>query len=120
MPRPFFETLRELRQGRTLEDLEEALGEIVRAVEITGKAGELTLKLKVRPPRKGSNASSYLTVEDDVVTKIPRRDREDTVFFPLADGSLSRQDPRQGELALRGVPTGVDPSTGEITSQRSA
>ena len=55
--------------------------------------------------------------EDDVTTKVPRRDREDTVFFPLADGSLSRQDPRQRDLDLKGV----DTATGEITDhQRSA
>lgn len=111
MPRPFLETLGALRGGRTLDELSDDLAKVVQAVEHTGKPGKLVLSLNVRPPRKGGGASSYLTIEDDVVTKIPRRDREDTVFFPLADGSLSRQDPRQGELQLRGV----DPATGEIT-----
>jgi hypothetical protein len=117
MPRPFFETLRELRGGTTLEELGNALADVVSAVEATGKPGTLVLKLTVRPPRKGSATASYLTIEDDVTTKVPRRDREDTVFFPLADGSLSRQDPRQRDLDLKGV----DTSTGEITDhQRSA
>jgi hypothetical protein len=44
MPRPFFETLRELRAGRTLEDLAEELAAVVQAVRNTGKSGELTLK----------------------------------------------------------------------------
>ena len=118
MPRPFFETLRELRKGQTLEDLTEALAEIVSAVQETGKAGEITLRLRVRPPRPG--ARSYLTIEDQVSSKIPRADRGDTVFFPLADGSLSRQDPSQLGLQLSSVPNDVDPATGEIKPQRSA
>lgn len=112
MSRPFFETLRELRAGKTLEDLSESLSELVTAVTTTGKAGELILKLKVRPPKK--IGGSYVTVEDDVSVKTPKRDRGDTVFFPLADGSLSRQDPQQLGLNLRPVPAGVDPETGEV------
>ncbi len=116
MPRPFFETLRELRTGRTLEELEDALAQVVTAVSQTNKPGELVLRLKVRPPRKGSH--TYLSIEDDIATKVPRSDREDTIFFPLADGSLSRQNPNQLGLQLRPVPDGVDEQTGEI--QRSA
>lgn len=118
MPRPFLETLRELRKGQTLEDLTNALAEMVGAVQTTGKGGEITLRLRIRPPRPGS--VSYITIEDQVVTKIPRADRGDTVFFPLADGSLSRQDPSQLGLQLSGVPNDVDPDTGEIKSKRSA
>lgn len=119
MPRPFFETLRELRAGRTLEDLQDALTEAVQAVADTGKHAEIKLTLRVRPPRKGSAA--YVTIEDDVTVKLPKRDRGDTVFFPLPDGSLSRQDPNQMSLGLRSVgdPT-VDLATGEIlTPSRS-
>ena len=117
MPRPFFETLRELRKGKTLEELSDALAEVVAAVQTTGKAGEVVLKLKVRPPRQG--AVSYVTIEDEIGTKLPRANRDDTVFFALADGSLSRQDPSQLGLKLSAVPEDVDPETGEIT-QRSA
>lgn len=119
MPRPFFETLRELRKGKTLEDLTFALSEMVTAVQSTGKGGEIVLRLRIRPPRKGS--LSYITIEDEVVTKAPRADRGDTVFFPLADGSLSRQDPSQLGLKLTPVPDEVvDPETGEIIQQRSS
>jgi molybdopterin converting factor small subunit len=108
MARPFFETLRELRGGATLEELTSALAELVQAVRASDKAGELILKLRVRPPRKGT--ATYLTVEDIVTVKKPVMDRGDTVFFPTVEGGLSRQDPNQGRLDLRGV----DTSTGEI------
>lgn len=119
MSRPFFETLRELRAGRTLEDLGAELTKLIVAVKTTGKSGELTLKLKIKPPKNG--AISYLTIEDQISVKEPKLDRGDTVFFPTADNGLSRQDPTQAELKFVSVPTGsgevksiVDTSTGEI------
>lgn len=119
MSRPFFETLRELRAGRTLEDLGTEMTKLIVAVKATGKSGELTLKLKIKPPKNG--AISYLTIEDQISVKEPKLDRGDTVFFPTADNGLSRQDPTQAELKFVSVPTGsgevksvVDTSTGEI------
>lgn len=118
MPRPFFETLRDLRGGRTLEELGEQLQELVGQVKATGKGGELHLKLRFKPPRKGG--VNYITVEDDITTKIPtkipKNDRGDTVFFPTEDNGLSKHDPRQHRLSLGAV----DAETGEITVQGSA
>ncbi len=110
----FFQTLRDLRGGLTLEDLDAALAEVVAAVAKTGRAGEVHLKLKVRPPKK--TTANYLSIEDDVVTKTPKQDRADTIFFPLSDNSLSRSDPSQISLPLRAVET-VDRQTGEITQR---
>ena len=119
MPRPFFETLRELRSGRTLEDLGAELAAIVQAVKDTGKGGELVLKLKVKPPKNG--AISYLMIEDAISSKVPKLDRGDTVFFPTGDGGLSRQDPTQGNLPFTVVAgVTVDAATGEISDTRSA
>jgi len=116
MPRPFFETLRELRAGRTLDDLAENLADIVNAVKATGKSGKLIFTLIVKPPKKGG--ASYLTVEDGITSKIPVLDHGDTVFFHGKDGSLSRSDPSQQELSFKAVvPTErVDTATGEITA----
>lgn len=101
MARPFFETLRELRSGLTLDELTSALAEVVAAVKGSGKAGEIQLRLKIKPPKKGG--TSYLLIEDAILVKAPRNDRGDTIFFPLADNSLSRLDPQQRELELRVV-----------------
>lgn len=107
----FFSTLRDLRAGSTLDDLDSAIAEVVAAVKATHKGGEITLKLKIRPPKKST--ANYLVVEDEVVTKVPKHDRADTIFFPLADNSLSRNDPSQIQLELRSVAS-VDPETGEV------
>jgi hypothetical protein len=114
MARPFLETLRELRAGRTMDDLAENLAAIVTAVRATGKSGRLQLTLVVKPPKAGG--ASYLMVEDSILTKIPKLDHGDTVFFHTKDGGLSRQDPGQQELSFKAVPTEqVDTRTGEIT-----
>ena len=48
MSRPFFETLRELRAGKTLEDLSESLSELVTAVTTTGRPGEFDPEVVLR------------------------------------------------------------------------
>jgi hypothetical protein len=100
----FFTTLRDLRAGATLDDLDSAIAEVVAAVKATHKAGEITLKLKIRSPKKST--ATYLSVEDEVTTKVPKHDRADTIFFPLSDNSLSRTDPSQIPLELHAVESG--------------
>lgn len=118
MARSFFDTLRDLRGGRTLEELTDKLTEVVQAVTANGGTGEVKLTLKVKPPRRAGSTAQYLTIEDEVTFKLPQPDRGDTVFFPLADGSLSRQDPNQGRLDLRAVDEPViDADTGEVINR---
>lgn len=112
MSRPFFETLRDLRGGRTLLELADQLVAVVASVKATGKPGQIVLKITVKPPKKGG--ASYLIVEDDVTVKLPKQDRQDTVFFPTVDNSLQRSDPNQMNLGLRAAPESIDADTGEI------
>jgi hypothetical protein len=117
MPKPFFEMLGALHGGRMESDLGDDLVKLIAAVKGTGKTAEITIKLKIKPPKNGS--ISYLTIEDVIHTKIPKLDRGDTVFFPTADNGLSRQDPSQAELPLSSSES-FDRSTGEIIKLRSA
>ena len=110
-----FSFLRDLHQGKVLEELSEEITAITAAVRAAGKSGELTLKVKFKTPPKGD--VSYLTFEAEVSSKKPRRDRGDTIFFITNDNRLTRQDPTQTELPFRGV---VDASTGEIIRTGSA
>lgn len=97
--RPFDHALRELRNGNTLHDLSDALTGLVQMVRDTGKAGQLTLTIRVRPATK--NDASTVLIEDDVMVKPPKRDRSATIMFTSEDGGLSRKDPRQIELKLQ-------------------
>lgn len=100
-PHPFTQFLVEQRQGGLHGDLSESLQQLVAAVEEHGKAGTLTLTIRVTPTSKG--ASTYF-VTDDVKVKKPEADRGASLFFSDGHGNLSRTDPRQPELPLREVP----------------
>ena len=119
MGRPFLETLGTLRHGRTLEDLGDELTTLIAAIKTTGKGGSLTLTLKIKPARSG--AVQYVTIEDQIVSKCPKLEKGDTVYFTTSDNGLTRQDPTQTELPLRGVAqVTIDKTTGEVLPAGSA
>jgi len=97
----FSDTLRELRAGRTLDELSEELNRLVGEVRKTGKSGKLLLTIEVKPASKGDIDTVIVT--DDIKTKIPKLDRGGTLFFPTNENNLQRNDPRQKELGLRAV-----------------
>jgi len=108
--RPFTDVLGELGAGQTLEVLTKDLAEVVSAVKATGKQGEITLKLTVKP-----NGIHGAVLADKITSKVPKEDRGETLFFTDDDGGLHRRDPRQAELPLRQVRTAdFDPETGEV------
>ncbi len=96
----FLHTVSQLRGGRTQEELSKQLNEIVNACRDTGKVGEITLKIKVKPDR-GDTGQYFL--EDKVVQKLPEFERGKTLMFGTPDGNLQRTDPNQHELPLRSV-----------------
>lgn len=102
MARPFADILRELGGGDTYDDLTARLAEVVEAVTLTRKVGEISIKLKVKP-----NGDSGVIVADEIKSRVPEATRGDTVFFVTAGGSLVRQDPRQQDLPLRQVAAAI-------------
>jgi hypothetical protein len=95
MRRSFVDTLRDVRGGEVLEDLSSKLGELVHAVQTTGSAGELTLKIKVAPMKGSSEA---VVVTDRIDAKLPKIVSAGTVMFPTPDGNLQRHHHKQAEL----------------------
>lgn len=89
----FTDVVRELNEGAVLTELTEKLGEVISAVQITGKQGELTLKLKIKPVSKGKDEVVF--VADEVVTKVPQFDRPATIFYIDEKKNLVRENPRQ-------------------------
>ena len=65
------------------------VAEIVRAVLDTNKAGELTLKLSIKPQGKGDNA---VIVSARLSAKVPQADLPDALFFADLDGFKSVND----------------------------
>lgn len=110
--RPFAETLRDLRAGRTQDELAEAMNQVVKAVRETGKVGEVTLTIRVKPASAGN--TDTLMLSDAIKTKIPQLERGASIFFATPDNNLTRRDPNQRELPLR-----VVPETGELVQEHA-
>jgi len=91
----FIETLRGLRDGKTLTELEEAMNELVEAVRDTGRKGSVTLKIDLTCVTDGIYETS-----DNITLKAPWHALSNTLFFGTPDGNLVRHDPRQQDLLL--------------------
>lgn len=107
--KPFAQLLQEQRKGVLHTELSEQLQELVTAVVEHDKAGTLTIQLTVAPgPEEGT-----VRVLDKATLKAPEAEKKPSVFWPDEQGNLSRRDPRQPELPLRGVAGGRDDDNAE-------
>lgn len=91
--RLFTDVIRDLRFGETLDEISAEFNNLVTAVEKTGKVGELTFKVKVKP-----SAAGAIEVIDDIKTKLPQLAKGTSLFFATPEGNLVRNNPRQDEL----------------------
>jgi hypothetical protein len=53
--RPITDILREIRRGRAVDQATRLLSEVVLAVDETGKPGEVTITIKVKPAKEGGS-----------------------------------------------------------------
>lgn len=99
--RPFMDWFSELSKGRIHDEATEQLAALVTAIQETGKKGELTIRVVVKPQPKMDGRA--VTAEATVATKPPKADAATSLFF--VDGSrLVRNDPEQLDLpGLRDV-----------------
>jgi hypothetical protein len=104
--RPFTQTLDQLRFGTLTDDLTKALNELTIKCGDTGRSGELTLKLVLKPGKAGQ-----IEIVDDIKVKMPKDEKGSTIMFATVEGNLTREDPRQ--MQLEGLRT-VDSKTGEL------
>jgi len=112
-PKPFNDTLVQLRFGELHDDLTEALNELVRKVDTTQKAGKLVLSLTVKAGKGGQ-----IEIADDLKLTLPKTEKATSILFATPEGNLQRQDPRQKtfegirsveqEMESRSTRTGTD------------
>lgn len=93
--RSFTDTLRDIRGGEVLDQLDDQLQELVRAVQSTQAGGQITLTLAVAP-MKGSTEA--VIVKDAIKLKKPEVKSNGTLMFPTVEGNLQRDNPNQREL----------------------
>jgi hypothetical protein len=94
--------LQELRDGRVHAELSQQLSDLIAKVKETGKGGELTLKIKIKPATRGADVDK-ITVSDAISITLPKPERGEDFFWLTEEGDLSRNHPKQQELALRDV-----------------
>lgn len=82
-------------RGRTHDELTRLLAQVVLAVQNTGKAGGLTLTVKITPAK---NVEGMVRVEDKVKATVPELDRPASMFFVSGEGELCLDDPRQTSM----------------------
>lgn len=104
--KPITDTLRSLRGGVLVDEASTALADLVNAVMESGKAGELTIKLRLTKASRGSGA---IVIRDSIAVKRPADDVLETILYATPEGSLLTQDPRQQTLDLKKVDT--EPAT---------
>lgn len=91
----FIATLQALSKGKTVDDLSQALTDVVAAVEEVGGKGKLTLTLSISRPDKSDGRQ--VLIEDAIVSKLPKPDRQITLMF-AHEGNLSRSPFDQQDL----------------------
>ncbi len=85
----------QVRFGALSDELTEKINALTIACSETNKAGEITLKIKIKPGKAGQ-----MEISDIVNVKMPEYARETTLMFATPEGGLQREDPRQGKLDL--------------------
>ncbi len=97
MSRPITDIIREINRGKFAEEITAALAELVPACRDAGAVGEVTISLKLKPGRAGSNVVEIIPSHK---IKMPKREVPTEVFFATAGGALVRSNPDQATLEL--------------------
>jgi len=98
MQNTILQTISRLHAGLLVDDANERLQELVKAVDTTGKAGTLTITLSVRKATQGA-----LAIKGKVAAKLPAEPDLEALMFPTPEGNLLTEDPRQQKLDIRPI-----------------
>jgi hypothetical protein len=116
----FSATVSMVGKGGLVAELNGGLAEVVRNVRATGKAGELTLKLKVAPATKGEGSViEAVQVAGDVRIKLPKLPVGASLFYTTEEGALCRNNPNQSEMEFASIDGGKQ-ETGSVAASAVA
>lgn len=102
MSRSIVDTLRHVAGGVFIDEASDALAEVVKAVDSTGKAGSVTIKIDIRRATAGAMA-----VSGKVSVKRPEGRPIEALLFPTPEGNLLTEDPSQKKFDF--TPVVVEP-----------
>lgn len=119
---PFAAWLLAQAGGKTHADLTKAMQEVTAAVLDTGKAGTITLTIKVDLlDKKGAapGSTQQIRVADAIAVKVPQHPRPTSVFWTDKKGDLTRNDPASFDLGALRVPDPTLPDTSTLREPRA-
>lgn len=87
--------LSSLREGAYLDDVADALDDVIARVRAEGRPGTVVLTLKISPTKSNPH---MLFIADTIQSKPPKREAGETTLYATDDGQISRYDPRQPRL----------------------
>jgi hypothetical protein len=96
----FNQTLETIYAGGLAAELDEKLTEVVRAAELTGKVGSITVSLKI----KAKGNSGQIEITPAVKALVPEHERGNVLMFATPEGNLQLDDPRQQKLTFKDAP----------------
>lgn len=117
-PIPLLQLLANLRGGAIVQEVQEELERVNKAVTLLGKNGKVTVAFNIRP---AGDVPGAVFFEAEISSKVPKPKRGADMFFSGMDGGFHRNDPRQMEFSdmkprvVGGV--AFDPKTGLILGQ---
>lgn len=106
----FNQTLDTIYAGGLAAELDEKLTEVVRAAELTGKTGSISVTLKI----KAKGSSGQIEITPAVKALVPEHERGNVLMFATPEGNLQLEDPRQQKLNLKDAP---EPKTLKFAKQ---
>ena len=116
----FVNMLAGMKRGAVLSDLDDTLKEVLLAINDTGKAGEVVLKIKITPDGKSDVDSPMYAVTETIAVKKPRKSRGVAKFFGDEDGNLMRNDPRQQEMKFGEIEGGTSDAPAGVSAAAKA
>lgn len=130
MSKPITQVLAKLQNGLFVDKCTDLFTEVLRNVELTGKAGKLTITLDVK------KVNALVSILAKVTDKTPEAVPDADMFYLTDDIELSVDNPKQRKLDLRVADSprevrggdqarqvrgdAIDPSTGEILTPEKA
>lgn len=112
----FAHLLNEINEGSTHAAISGDMAELLRTVQTTGRAGKLTLTIKVVPAVRNTSGGEIdrVNITLDRVLALPKPETPTDFFYLTDDGETTRNHPRQQSLELREVAASTPVQTAQL------
>ena len=108
----FAHLLNKINEGSTHAALTQDMADLLRTVQTTGRAGKLTITLKVAPAVRNTSGGDIdrINLTVDRTLALPKPETPTDFFYLTEDGETTRNHPKQQTLELREVTSTTPPA----------